>query len=64
MQTYQHRVIIRVSDHEKRGFNEAAEASGMNLSAWIRDRLRRAAAHELGLEGRVAPFIRGVGWIE
>lgn len=61
MQTYKQRVIIRVSDREKRGFNEAAELADMSLSAWIRDRLRYAAAHELELEGRIAPFITNAG---
>lgn len=61
MQTYKKRILIRVSDLEKRGFSEAAESSGMSVSAWIRDRLRHAAAHELEQEGRIAPFITYVG---
>lgn len=50
-------VHIRLSDMEKRGFQEAAELAGIGLSAWIRERLRSAAIGELEKAGRKVPFI-------
>jgi hypothetical protein len=38
---------IRIAATEKAGFKASAEAAGMTLSAWTRDRLRTAAAREL-----------------
>jgi uncharacterized protein (DUF1778 family) len=52
------RVYIRLSPQEKEGFREAADISGIDLSTWIRERLRRAAVLELGEAGRIAPFLR------
>jgi hypothetical protein len=43
---------------EKRAFREAAELAGIPLSAWIRERLRRASARELADVGRQVPFLQ------
>jgi uncharacterized protein (DUF1778 family) len=51
------RVFIRLSPPEKDAFREAAEIAGLGLSAWIRERLRRAALRELEEVGRTAAFV-------
>jgi hypothetical protein len=38
---------LRLDTAEKEAFFQAAGAAGMSLSAWVRDRLRRAARKEL-----------------
>jgi uncharacterized protein (DUF1778 family) len=38
---------IRVQADEKAAFKQAAEIAGIPLSAWVRERLRRAAVKEL-----------------
>jgi uncharacterized protein (DUF1778 family) len=40
-------VKLRLTDREKIAFQDAAELSGIALSAWMRERLRRAATREL-----------------
>jgi len=47
---------IRVQPAEKLGFQEAAEIAGIPLSAWVRERLRRAARIELIEAHRSVPF--------
>jgi hypothetical protein len=42
---------------EKQGFSEAAQIAGISLSAWMRERLRVAAAKELADAGRTVPFL-------
>ena len=49
-------VELRVSESEKRAFREAADIAGLPMSAWMRERLRRAAAKELESQGRQIPF--------
>jgi len=49
---------IRLSPQEKEGFQLAAQISGISLSAWMRERLRRAAIRELEDAGREVPFLR------
>jgi hypothetical protein len=39
---------VRCEESEKQAFRAAAEAAGLPLSGWIRERLRRAARKELG----------------
>jgi hypothetical protein len=51
------RFELRVTEDEKRGFEEAAGLSGLPLSAWARERLRRAAIRELEEASRPIPFI-------
>ena len=38
---------LRLDSAEKEAFVRAAEVAGMSLSAWVRDRLRRASRKEL-----------------
>ena len=40
-------IELRVSADEKQAFVDAANLSGMALSVWIRERLRKAARKEL-----------------
>jgi hypothetical protein len=49
---------LRLQPQEKQGFEEAAELAGVALSAWVRERLRKAAAKELEAAGREIPFYR------
>jgi hypothetical protein len=42
---------------EKEGFAAAAELAGAPLSVWMRERLRQAAARELGEAEREVPFL-------
>lgn len=52
------RLDMRVEEAEKEGFRLAAELSGLDLSAWIRERLRRVAKKELEEAGKEVPFFR------
>ena len=47
---------VRIDDQEKEGFHEAAQLSGLPLSNWVRDRLRRVASQELKAAGHSVPF--------
>jgi mobilization protein NikA len=40
-------IEVRCEESEKQAFRQAAEAVGLPLSGWIRERLRRAARKEL-----------------
>lgn len=51
------RLDMRLQEAEKEGFRIAAELSGLELSAWIRERLRRVAREELEEAGRKVPFL-------
>jgi uncharacterized protein (DUF1778 family) len=53
-------IEIRVSDDEKAAFRQAAELSGLSLSAWIRERLRKAVVGELEHAGMPIPFYRAM----
>lgn len=48
---------VRVTGPEKDAFSEAATITGVALSAWVRQTLRRAAARELEEAGRTVPFL-------
>jgi hypothetical protein len=50
-------IKIRVTPSEKEGFQQAAGLSGLALSAWVRERLRRAAIRDLEEASRPIPFI-------
>lgn len=50
-------ILVRASADEKAAFRQAAELAGITLSAWMRERLRRAARSELTDSGRRVPFI-------
>jgi uncharacterized protein (DUF1778 family) len=47
MELRTHNILLRVKPGEKKAFQNAADLSGIPLSAWIRERLRRAAIQEL-----------------
>ena len=49
---------VRLRRDEKDTFRKAADLSGVALSAWVRDRLRRVARSELVEAGQQVPFIQ------
>jgi predicted HicB family RNase H-like nuclease len=49
---------FRIQPTEKEAFQLAADLSGIALSAWIRERLRRVATKELEDAGRSVPFLK------
>jgi uncharacterized protein (DUF1778 family) len=48
---------LRLDAAEKQAFWDAAELSGMALSVWVRERLRRAAQRELEEAKRPVAFM-------
>ena len=50
-------IEIRCELAEKDSFRDAADAAGMPMSGWIRDRLRRAARKELEDLDKSVPFL-------
>ena len=48
---------MRVSDAEKRSFEDAASIAGVSLSSWMRERLRRAAIRDLQDANCPIPFL-------
>lgn len=52
--------LIRLSELEKRGFERAAEISGIGFSAWARQRLRSAAIKELQEAGEKIIFLKPI----
>ena len=53
------RLDMRLEPVEKESFRRAAELSGFDLSAWIRERLRNLARKELEAAGKDVPFLTG-----
>ena len=53
------RLDIRLSEVEKQGFSDAAELAGLELSGWIRERLRQAARKELQSADKPIAFLNG-----
>ena len=51
------RLDMRLNEAEKEGFRAAAELAGLDLSTWIRERLRQVAWKELERAGRPVPFL-------
>ena len=51
------RLEIRLEKSEKAAFQMAADASGLSLSSWIRERLRKAARYDLEEAGEQIPFL-------
>jgi uncharacterized protein (DUF1778 family) len=47
---------VRVTDAEKVVFDRAADLAGIDMSAWVRERLRMAARAELAQAGEAADF--------
>ena len=50
-------ILLRLGEAEKDGFRAASDLAGLDLSAWIRERLRAAARKELAGAGRDVPFL-------
>lgn len=50
-------IEVRCGEAEKRAFRAAAEAAGLPLSGWIRERLRRMARKELEGMDMPVPFL-------
>ena len=48
---------VRVSKAEKDAFQTAADIAGIAVSAWARERLRRAAVRDLQDASRPIPFL-------
>ena len=48
---------LRLSPAEKKAFQDAAGVAGISVSAWMRERLRTAARHDLEDAGLQIPFI-------
>ena len=48
---------VRVSQTEKEAFQDAADIAGITVSAWARERLRRAAVRDLQDASRPIPFL-------
>lgn len=51
-------VEVRMQPEEKLTFKMAADLAGVPLSAWIRERLRRAAIRELIDAGLQVPILQ------
>jgi hypothetical protein len=51
-------ILIRLEPVEKEAFQQAALLSGLTLSAWVRERLRRAARIDLEDAGKQIPFVK------
>jgi hypothetical protein len=51
------RLDMRLEVSEKQAFRAAAELAGLDLSAWVRERLRAVARKELEESGRAVAFI-------
>jgi len=49
---------VRVEQSEKQGFDEAAQLAGLDLSAWVRERLRMVARQELEGYGKPVAFLK------
>lgn len=52
-------IELRVGADEKQAFIDAANLSGMALSVWVREKLRRAARKELEDAERPVAFLLG-----
>jgi uncharacterized protein (DUF1778 family) len=50
-------IEIRCEEAEKQAFRAAAEASGLPLSGWVRERLRKVARKELEDMGIPVAFL-------
>jgi hypothetical protein len=49
---------LRLTDKEKQAFSLCANLSGIPIAAWVRERLRKAAIHDLEEAGQKVPFLR------
>lgn len=48
---------VRVTDPEKAAFDAAADLAGLDMSAWVRERLRAVAREELEGYGKPVCFL-------
>lgn len=48
---------IRLLTAEKQAFRDAADLAGLDLSSWVRERLRMAARKELEAAGQSVAFL-------
>jgi len=53
-------VKMRLTPLEKEAFQQAADLSGIPLSAWMRERLRLSAIRDLESAGQSVPFVRAI----
>ena len=51
-------IKLRLERNEKQAFLDSADLAGVSLSAWMRERLRKAARMELEEAGRQIAFLR------
>jgi hypothetical protein len=51
-------LLVRVEPDEKEAFKNAADLSGISLSSWVRERLRRTAIKELQEAARPIAFLK------
>jgi len=58
--TKQDYLEVRLDADEKQAFKDAADLSGLALSAWVRERLRKVARKELEEAGKQAAFMKYV----
>ena len=49
---------VRLEPAEKEAFTTAAQLAGIDLSAWVRERLRTASRKELAIFGERAAFLK------
>lgn len=54
-------IQVRLMPEEKRAFEEAAAIAGISLSAWIRERLRKASRQDLEEAGKKVAFLQTKG---
>ena len=52
------RLDMRLEPNEKEAFRQAAELAGLDMSGWIRERLRTSARKELEGAGKTVPFLQ------
>lgn len=50
-------IQVRMPKSEKETYRDAARLSGISVSSWMRDRLRKTARHELQSSGKRVAFI-------
>ena len=48
---------MRLEASEKQAFRDAAELAGLDLSSWVRERLRASARKELEGAGKAVAFL-------
>jgi hypothetical protein len=59
--TLTERVPVLMEPAERQAFRDAAELSGLTLSAWIRLRLREVCVRDLAAAGKTPAFLKKKG---